>query len=321
MCFPLRCYCADGALCSHVDLQIVVPVVRRLRTPGTPSASLVQPAIMRVFLVIVVARGVHAAVRDPLRVLNADWLTLWSQQETSPEQNLFHARCDKGRVMWGTRHRCWRSLYTPSPPRDPLCFSLHSRPSECEFTKSQPEIRRMEISSPTPNSRRTAQMLPLFKWIWRLTQLYATTWYGRRTQSLPEDEMGVVYRIPCGECDAVYIGETGRPVQERMKEHERDVRLARCQTSAVAEHANATGHGPSWNDVKCIDRDPHWHTRRVKEAIQIRLHPNNINRDNGIEIPEAWMPTIRKHSWERSDVGTANHRATRSPNHNPAGAI
>ena len=61
---------------------------------------------------------------------------------------------------------------------------------------------------------------------------------------------GVVYRIPCGECDAVYIGETGRPVQERMKKHERDVRLARCQTSAVAEHANTTRHGPSWNDVK-----------------------------------------------------------------------
>ena len=132
---------------------------------------------------------------------------------------------------------------------------------------------------------------------------------------------GVVYRIPCGECDAVYIRETGRPVQERMKEHERDVRLARCQTSAVADRANATRHGPKWNDVKCIDRDPHWHTRRVKQAIQIRLHPNNINRDNGIEIPEAWMPTIRKHSWEHSDVGTANLRATRSPNHDPAGAL
>ena len=42
--------------------------------------------------------------------------------------------------------------------------------------------------------------------------------------------------------------------------------------------------------------DPHWYTRRVKEAIHIRLHPDNINRDNGIEIPEAWMPTIKQHS-------------------------
>ena len=34
---------------------------------------------------------------------------------------------------------------------------------------------------------------------------------------------------------------------------------------------------------------------RVKEAILQRIHPNNINRDSGIELPEAWMPTIKKH--------------------------
>ena len=57
------------------------------------------------------------------------------------------------------------------------------------------------------------------------------------------------------------------------------------QTSAVSEHANKTGHFLLWNQVKFIDRDPHRYTRRVKEAIHIRLHSNNINRDNGIEIP------------------------------------
>ncbi len=51
---------------------------------------------------------------------------------------------------------------------------------------------------------------------------------------------------------------------------------------------------PLWNQVKFIDGDPHRYTRRFKEAIQIRLHPNNIKRDSGIEIPEAWIPTIRK---------------------------
>ena len=65
--------------------------------------------------------------------------------------------------------------------------------------------------------------------------------------------------------------------------------LARRETSAVSEHAHNTGHKPLWNEVKFIDRDPYYYTRRVKEAIHIRLHPNNINRDSGREIPEAWI--------------------------------
>ena len=92
---------------------------------------------------------------------------------------------------------------------------------------------------------------------------------------------------------AVYLC---RVKDKRIKEHDRDIRLAHTQTSAVSEHTNETGHLPLWNRVKFIDRDPHRYSRRVKEAIQIRLHSNNINRDSGIEIPEAWIPTIRKHN-------------------------
>lgn len=40
--------------------------------------------------------------------------------------------------------------------------------------------------------------------------------------------------IPC-ECGRVYIGETGRPMQERIKEHDRDIRLARTQISAISD--------------------------------------------------------------------------------------
>ena len=84
------------------------------------------------------------------------------------------------------------------------------------------------------------------------------------------------------------------------KEHDRDIRLARTETSAVSEYAHNTGHKPLWNEVKFIDRDPYYYTRRVKEAIQIRLHPDNTNRDSGIEIPEAWMPKIKKHNYKRA---------------------
>ena len=56
----------------------------------------------------------------------------------------------------------------------------------------------------------------------------------------PTKQDGVVYEIPC-ECGKVYIGETGRAMQDRIKEHNRDIRLVRTQTSAVSEHANETG--------------------------------------------------------------------------------
>ena len=62
------------------------------------------------------------------------------------------------------------------------------------------------------------------------------------------------------------------------------------------EHANETGHLPIWNQDRFNDPDPHWYTRRVKEAIHMRLHPNNINRDGGVEIPEAGIPTVEKYS-------------------------
>ena len=115
----------------------------------------------------------------------------------------------------------------------------------------------------------------------------------------PNKQDCVVYKIPCT-CGKVYIGETGRPMQERMKENDRNIRLACTQNSAVSEHAYGTRHKPVWNKTKFIVRESHWYTRKVKEAIHIRLNPNNINRDSGAEIPEAWMPTKkRKHLNQR----------------------
>ena len=59
----------------------------------------------------------------------------------------------------------------------------------------------------------------------------------------------------------------------------------------------------SWACALLIDREPHWYKRRVKEAIHIRLHPNNINQDSGIEIPKAWMPTIKKKNNNNTTTG------------------
>ena len=36
-------------------------------------------------------------------------------------------------------------------------------------------------------------------------------------------DKGVVYQIPCAQCDEVYVGETGRPLKTRITEHKRVV--------------------------------------------------------------------------------------------------
>ena len=59
-----------------------------------------------------------------------------------------------------------------------------------------------------------------------------------------------------------------------------------------------------------------WYTCRVKEAIHVRLNPNNINRDSGIEIPEAWIPTIKKHNSRSTIKRTYEGTASNSQNNN-----
>lgn len=81
-------------------------------------------------------------------------------------------------------------------------------------------------------------------------------------------------------------------MQERIKEHKR-------LKFSGSEHTNGKGHVPVWDRLSLlimteIPLRPYWYTCRVKEPIPIRLHPNNTNKGNGIEIPEAWMPILPK---------------------------
>ena len=94
-------------------------------------------------------------------------------------------------------------------------------------------------------------------------------------------------------------------MKDRIKEHDRNIRLARTQTSPVSEHAHNTGHYLRWDEVKFIDRDPHWYTRRVKEAIHRRAaknqtaerttHRNSKDRKAPITVVEN-QPITAEHS-------------------------
>jgi predicted GIY-YIG superfamily endonuclease len=60
-----------------------------------------------------------------------------------------------------------------------------------------------------------------------------------------------IYNIPC-ECGMVYIGQSGRHIQLRIKEHERHIRLLQPNKSAVAEYTFNQDHTNRLKDKKIL---------------------------------------------------------------------
>jgi hypothetical protein len=110
-----------------------------------------------------------------------------------------------------------------------------------------------------------------------------------------KDHLGLrtpgVYRIPC-ECGRVYIGQTGRSVDIRLKEHQRHIRLKHPDKSAVAEHSIDQGHHIQFHNSSILVTKIRYLDRIVKEAIEIELRPYNINREGGFCLSKSWKPLI-----------------------------
>ena len=62
--------------------------------------------------------------------------------------------------------------------------------------------------------------------------------------------------------------------------------------SAVVQHALENDHHIGFDKTRLIDRAANYWDHIRREVIEIKLHPNNFNRDNGLHISKAWDPAI-----------------------------
>ena len=111
----------------------------------------------------------------------------------------------------------------------------------------------------------------------------------RKPPTKQPHSLSVVYNIPCGGCDRSYVGETGRGLQKRLKEHRNDMRHM-TTTNAMVQHALQTGHCPDWTNASVLHRGMDRRTRKALEAAEITTRLTTNNRTGNIQ----WAPQIAK---------------------------
>ena len=94
---------------------------------------------------------------------------------------------------------------------------------------------------------------------------------------IPRQKANVVYEISCKNCPSKYIGETGRLLDARLKEHRKDVREQK-ELSHIAMHVSNYGHTFDFDNAAVLHVDSNYSKRKTLESYYTCANRNSINR-------------------------------------------
>ena len=95
---------------------------------------------------------------------------------------------------------------------------------------------------------------------------------------------GVISHFKCPQinCPEAYIGESGRALEERIKEHLKDL-------SPIHQHSSSTGHALSPECFNIIHWETQGSSRNIKEAMFIYVNDPSLNRNLGkYQLTHIW---------------------------------
>ena len=107
---------------------------------------------------------------------------------------------------------------------------------------------------------------------------------------------GVVYKITCS-CCKTYVGETGRTIEERIKEHQADVNNKKSveKITGLSQHLRESRHTPNWKEIEILARENNIVKRKFKESVAISQEKkdNLLNKKEERKvISEIWSAII-----------------------------
>ena len=62
---------------------------------------------------------------------------------------------------------------------------------------------------------------------------------------------GLVYSVPCNDCEGNYVGETGQLLEKRVAQHKNDIKNKR-KSAALCKHATELGHSFDFGNTSIL---------------------------------------------------------------------
>ena len=93
----------------------------------------------------------------------------------------------------------------------------------------------------------------------------------------------VIYKINCNNCDASYVGQTGRQLNTRIKEHKNHIKRNNPTKSVITEHRINLQHDFDWDNITILDHEPIYHKRLISEMLYIKRQKNSLNLQTDTE--------------------------------------
>ena len=110
----------------------------------------------------------------------------------------------------------------------------------------------------------------------------------------------VIYQVPCKDCSGTYCEQTSRPLNKRIAEHERYTHPAYShsldlqQSSAIAQHAHASGHEIDFSSAVILAKLQHQQQLDLIEHAAITILEPSLNRNHAApSINPQWHPILQ----------------------------
>jgi hypothetical protein len=108
----------------------------------------------------------------------------------------------------------------------------------------------------------------------------------------PQQTARCVYSIPCV-YDRSYIGQTGRTLALRIREHRHHLKEGLLDKSKLAQHAYEEGHRVGWDEARVLEIDSNSRYRKYKESAHMECLTNPISQPS-VDISPLWSTLISK---------------------------